>query len=613
MIGIDTVFTVRSLLRCMLVLCVPVEFATAAILHLRVPMRDGIHLDTNVFPPPGPNRFPSILVRTPYNKGSDLPQGYSAFIDHNYAVVLQDVRGRYGSEGTFDGLDQEGPDGYDTLSWIARQPWSNGKVAMLGGSYVGIAQWKVALLNHPALKAIFPVVSGSDDYLDRFYSSGGGMKLGHRLLWFSENLRAPGFTPRPFREFVEHLPLKSSDRAATGQTLPLYQHIMEHPSYDAFWKNLSVKEKLDQIRIPVFAVGGWYDNYVESDLAAFSILSRQPNRSPAMNRILIGPWPHNMSLRFDGIDFGQDSSSPIRAYQISWFDHWLKGTPETGHRHSAGLWHETKAEVADAPMQIFVMGVNRWRAESEWPLARTRPTAVYLSSRGHANSLSGDGTLEWQAVRRERSDTFVYDPRTPVPTLGGAICCNPKVFPWGPMDQRRVEARVDVLVYTSKPLKNDLEVTGTVRLVLAAATSAPDTDFTGKLVDVFPGGEARNITDGMLRMRYRSGLEKPILSQAGSIYPLTIDMGVTSNVFLAGHRIRLEVSSSNFPRFDRNPNTGRPIAEETSLVSAKQTVWHGRRLISYLVLPVIPELISKSATRYPAKRPSPKNMSYQAR
>lgn len=614
--GTVTVANVRSLLRWTLLLCPSIFLASAPaseLLHARVSMRDGIRLDTNVFSPPGPHRFPAILVRTPYNKGLDLPTGFVAFVDHNYAVVIQDVRGRYASEGTFDGLDQEGPDGYDTLTWIARQAWSNGKVAMAGGSYLGMAQWKVALLNHPALKAIFPVVSGSDDYLDRFYSPGGALKLGHRLLWLSENLRLAGSAPRPFREFVDHLPLRSSDRAATGQTLALYQKLIDHPAYDSFWKNKSVQEKLDQMRIPVFSVGGWYDNYVESDLAAFAALSRLPGRHAAMNRIVVGPWPHNMSIRFPGVDFGADSSAPIRGYQISWFDHWLKGTPETGHPHSSGLWHEAKAEVADAPIQIFVMGVNRWRAESEWPLARTRPTALYLSSKGHANSLAGDGVLEWQAPRKVKADTFIYDPKTPVPTRGGAICCNPKIFPWGPMDQRAVETRPDVLVYTTKPLETDLEVTGTVRLILSAATSAPDTDFTAKLVDVFPGGEARNLTDGILRMRYRSGLDKVTLSQPGNVYPLAIDIGVTSNVFQAGHRIRLEVSSSNFPRFDRNPNTGKAVADETTLVAARQTVWHGRRFASYLMLPIVPELISRTATRYPAKRGVQKGVSFQAR
>lgn len=577
-------------------------------------MRDSVLLDTHVFHPATAARFPTLLIRTPYDKGADLLPSYDSFINHGYAVVVQDVRGRHLSEGSFNALDQEGPDGYDTLNWIAAQPWSNGKIGMLGGSYLGIAQWKVAVLNNPHLKAIFPVVSGYDDYLDRFYSTGGAEKLGHRLLWLSENLTPPGI-PRPrFQDFIYHLPLRTSDRAATGQTLPFFQHVLDHPSYDSFWKKTSVREKIDRVHVPVFSVGGWYDNYVESDLEAFSALHKGGNLSDGQHRILVGPWPHNMSIKFPNVDFGPDSSAPVRAYQLEWFDHWLKGTPEQeSARPFEGFWHNVRSEVTEAPVHIFVMGVNRWRDEQDWPLARTRYTPLYLAGKGHANTLTGDGALDWSAPKKEKSDQFTYDPKTPVPTLGGAVCCNPKVFPWGPMDQRLVEQRADVLVFTTKPLKREIEVTGPVRVILYASTSAPDTDFTAKLLDVFPNGEARNLTDGALRMRYRSGLDKPALAHPGEIYSLTIDAGVTSNVFLPGHRIRLEIASSNFPRFDRNPNTGRTIADETVLKKAQQTVYHGAHYASHIVLPMVPELTSARLTRYVPKKSPSAQSSFQAR
>jgi putative CocE/NonD family hydrolase len=585
------------------------------LLHVRVPLRDGIHLDANVFYPAGGTRYPAILIRTPYGKGADFPPGYTSFIQHGYAVVLQDVRGRYGSEGVFDALNQEGPDGYDTLNWIAAQPWSDGKVGMIGGSYLGIAQWRVALLNNPHLKAIFPVVSGGDDYLDRFYSPGGAMKLGHRLLWFSQNLTPSGLPKPKFGSYIGHLPLRTSDTAATGRTLPIYQTILEHPTYDSFWKDLSVREKIDRVRVPVFAVGGWYDNYVESDLDAFRALHKA-GKQDTKHRIMIGPWPHNMSTPFAGVGFGNDSGAPIRAYQIAWFDHWLKGTPEEAAHYTPWTWHNVRAEVDEAPMHIFVMGVNRWRDEQEWPLARTRYTAFYLTSKGHANTGKGDGSLVWNLGKKTKPDQFVYDPRDPVPTMGGAVCCDPKIFPWGPMDQRPVEKRKDVLVYSSDPLKQDLEVTGPVRVVLYASTSAPDTDFTAKVIDVFPSGEARNLTDGLLRVRYRNGLEKAEPGEPGEIYPLTIDAGVTSNVFLKGHRIRLEISSSNFPRFDRNPNTGRLIADETVLKKAQQTVYHDRVYPSHVLLPVVPDLNSATAARSGAKKSAAgqeKGLTFQAR
>jgi len=591
----------------------PAPYAKLA--HVRVPMRDNVRLDTNIFHPEGNGRFPTVLLRTPYGKGPDLPAGYQSFINHGYAVVMQDVRGRYGSDGVFDVLNQEGPDGYDTLNWIAAQPWSDGQIGMIGGSYLGIAQWRVALLNNPHLKAIFPVVSGSDEYFDRYYSSGGATKLGHRLLWLADNLTAPGAAEPKFADYIYHLPLRTIDRAATHQTLGFYQTILNHPSYDSFWKRLSVLENIGQVRVPVFSVGGWYDNFVESDLEAFAALHKLHGTSDSRHRIMIGPWAHNMSTPFPGVNYGDDSSSPIRSYQIEWFDHWLKGAPEEARPFSSETWHAVRAEVDEAPVHIFVMGANRWRDEPDWPLARARSTPFYLASEGAANTLAGDGVLQTKPERGNTRDQFTYDPRNPVPTNGGAVCCDPKIFPWGPMDQRQVEKRRDVLVYSSAPLKQDLEVTGPIRVVLYASTSATDTDFTAKLVDVYPNGEARNLTDGILRLRYRQGLDKPDLAQPGDIYPLAIDAGVTSNVFLAGHSIRLEISSSNFPRFDRNPNTGRAFAEETVLKKAQQVIYHSRQYPSHILLPVIPaaetqarqdapELTSASAARYGAKRSS---------
>jgi putative CocE/NonD family hydrolase len=260
--------------------------------------------------------------------------------------------------------------------------------------------------------------------------------------------------------------------------------------------------------------------------------------------------------------------------QIEWFDQWLKS--------------KDTPVMSRPPVRIFVMGANRWRDEHEWPLARARMTPFYFASNGRANTLSGDGSLTARSPRIAKPDRFEFDPQHPVPTAGGSTCCNPKVFPWGPMDQRAIERRSDVLVFSSPPLKEDLEVTGPVQVVLSAATSAPDTDFTAKLVDVFPNGEARNLTDGILRLRYRDSLAQARLANPGEIYKITIDAGVTSNVFLKGHCVRVEVSSSNFPRFDRNPNTGRLIADETVLRKAQQTIYHDRKRPSYVVLPVIP-------------------------
>lgn len=542
-------------------------------LGVRIPMRDGVRLSANIFRPAGTGRFPVILVRTPYGKGSALTAHYRAFVEHGYVVVIQDVRGRYESEGRFEPLEQEPPDSDDTLNWIARQPWSSGRIGMIGGSYLGIVQWKAALTGNRHLKAIFPVVSGCDEYLDRFYSAGGAMKLGQRLWWIAANLRAPGYAAAEFSRYISHLPLRTADRAATGRTIDFFQDALNHPAYDSFWKAISTREQLAKVTVPVFSVGGWYDNFVESDLEAFT--RRRAGNHP--HRIMIGPWAHNMSAEFAGVNFGPEAKVPLRKYQLEWFDYWLKSP---GKRDAA--------PVPGPPARIFVMGANRWRDENEWPPARARATRFYLSSRGRANTLEGDGVLKSRVPGAEPADRFVYDPRDPVPTAGGPVCCNPKVIPWGPMDQRAIEKRPDVLVYTSQPLRRDLEVTGPVRVVLYVSTSAPDTDFTAKLVDVFPDGHARNLTDGILRLRYRQSLEKALPASPGEAYAITINAGVTSNVFLRGHRIRLEISSSNFPRFDRNPNTGGSIADARTGRPAVQTVYHDRTRPSHLLLPVIP-------------------------
>ncbi len=558
----------------------PLCAAPGSYFNVPVPMRDGVRLSANVFLPAAHGRFPTILLRTPYDKGDAITAGYQAFVNHGYAVVVQDVRGRYRSGGKFEPINQEVNDGGDTLDWIARQSWSDGGVGMYGGSYLGIAQWKAALTQNPHLKAIFPYVSGDDDYRDRFYSTGGAMKIGHRLLWFEENMRAAGFVPPDFKSYVATLPVRQAGAAATGHVLADWTLASNHPAYDRFWKDASVREHLKDIRIPVYSVGGWYDNYAESDLDAFSILSRHSHS----NRITIGPWAHVFSATFAHVDYGKDSRIPLRPEQLKWFDRWLKGVDAPESRR---------------PVRLFVMGIDRWRDEDEWPLARARNQKFYLDRNGQLGS---------KPERDSTPDMFLYDPRNPVPTMGGAVCCNPRIFPWGPMDQRGVEKRADVLVYSTPPLTADTEVTGPVKVVLYASSSAPDTDFTAKLVDVFPDGGAWNLTDGILRARYRESLEDPKPLAPGEVYRLTVDAGVTSNVFKAGHRIRVEISSSNFPRFDRNPNTGSAVADEKGMRKATQTLYHDHDRHSYVLLPVVPaaplELTSGKQARYVPKRSS---------
>lgn len=532
----------------------------AAVLRsVMMPMRDGAHLATNVFLPTERGIFPALLIRTPYGKGNSLNPQYQPFADRGYALVIQDVRGRYASQGVFQPLTQETTDGEDTLRWIARQAWSNGSIAMLGGSYVGLAQWKAASAGLPSLKAIVPVHAGLDEYTDRFYSQGGALRLGHRMLWLTENMRAAGFHPPSFSQYVRHTPLRTIDVAATGHRLDLLQKVLNHPTYDSFWREISMREKLANAALPpAFVVSGWYDPNVQSDLEWFSKIQR----GSRAHRLVVGPWAHNMSIPFEGVDFGKEAHFPVRTAQLAWFDHYLKGKSELPR---------------GGPVTIFVMGLNQWRDEQEWPLHRAIEKKLYLDRSRKLSMTPG----------KDADERYTYDPRDPVPTRGGNTCCNPKIFAWGPMDQRPVESRRDVLTYSTEPLIEQTEITGPIRVHLYVQSSAPDTDFTAKLLDIFPSGEARNLTDGILRLRYRDGLDKEVFSKAGKTYEITIDAGVTSNAFLPGHRIGLEISSSNFPKYDRNPNTGRAIADEMNWAAADQTIQMGKHHPSYILLPVV--------------------------
>jgi hypothetical protein len=471
-------------------------------------------------------------------------------------------------------VEQEGPDGNDTINWIAEQPWSNGRIAMAGSSYLGIVQWWAALEDNPHLIAISPMCSGDDEYLDRYYSTGGALQLGHRLSWLSESMKSPRVVRPALRDYVWHLPLRTSDIPASYRPLSLWRTAIAHPSDDAYWRWRSVRDQIRKVNVPVLSFGGWFDSYAESDLDAFSRLSLLHKSVETW----IGPWAHNPAYEFPTRNFGPEASFPFRAKQADWF-------AEALHAHTLlGRIHKTHQNL----LHIFIMGPDIWREEHEWPLARTHYTSLYLASNGRANTASGNGMLRWNEAREGKADGFAYDPAKPVPTAGGAICCDPRILPPGPLAQNQIERRTDVLVYTSEPLREPVEVTGVVRVVLYVSTSANDTDFTAKLVDVDPNGRALLVTDGIQRLRYRLSLTTPIFVKRNVPYQINVDAGVTSYVFAAGHRLRLEVSSSNFPRFDRNLNSTAANADQIKLAKARQTVFHNPRYPSAVVLPVIP-------------------------
>jgi len=560
-------------------------------------MRDGTILRADVYRPDVEDELPVLLQRTPYGKGFANPAFALLAAEQGYAVVIQDTRGRWASEGDGYPLVHEMSDGYDSVEWAGHQPWANGKVGMYGGSYVGYTQWTAATTQPPSLKTIIPTITFCDPY-DIFYSR-GAFSLGVAASW---NLVSTAYMyihkhPGDEEERGELLDtlIKLADGMAQGTTferLPLqdipligregittfFYDAMCHPTRDAYWQPLACTP--DRIQVPALHIGGWYDIFCRSTLADFCRIGQEGGSESARvdHKVLIGPWLHGpMDGLVGEVDFGVEASSLLvlpDELQLSWFDYWLKGIDDG---------------IADAaPVRIFVMGENEWRNEYEWPLARTRYTAYYFHSAGAANSLHGDGTISLEKPSDEPVDTFVYDPRNPVPTRGGGLCCWLPALPPGAYDQREIEARPDVLVYTSPPLDEDLEVTGPIEVHLWAATSAPDTDFAAKLVDVGPCGLARNVQDGIIRARYRASSEsaKPIVP--GEVYEYVIDLSATSNVFKAGHRLRVEIASSNFPRFDRNPNTGHELGKSTAMRVATQTVLHDAGHPSHILLPVIP-------------------------
>ena len=376
-------------------------------------------------------------------------------------------------------------------------------------------------------------------------------------------------------EAFRSLPLRDID-AAAGRQLPFWKDWIDHPSYDDYWAAMDDEPRFGQIQAPAFNMGGWYDLYANQTFTNFNGLRQHGGSEAArQSKLIIGPWPHALatSTRTGDIDFGESSLADLEAEEVRWFDYWLRGIDN-------GM-------IDEPALRLFVMGVNQWRSEHEWPLARTDWQTWHLHSGGSANSVIGDGELSPAAPGDETADEFVYDPRYPVQTLGGGNCCSPHIVPWGPQDQRSIEMRGDVLVYTSQVLEEDVEVTGPIEVVLYAATDGPDTDFTAKLVDVFPTGYSMNLCDGIQRARYRDSRTTPTLLEAGKVYEYRIEVGVTANVFRAGHQIRLEISSSNFPRFDRNPNTGNVYGVDAELRAARQTVHHSKAFPSHLRLPVV--------------------------
>ncbi|MBV8552940.1 MAG: CocE/NonD family hydrolase [Acidobacteriaceae bacterium] len=556
---------------------------------VEVKMRDGVVLRADIYRPKAEGTFSVLLQRTPYDKRGGTAFGYQGAAQ-GYVVIIQDVRGRYTSEGEWYPFKHESEDGYNTVEWAAALPYSNGKVGMFGGSYVGATQMLAAIAHPPHLAGICAEVTASNYHANWTYQGGAFAQ------WFNES-----WTSGLAQDTLNRLVQKDTNALEGVRTLPLvkyplfnfpampanpdliealapyFRDWLAHPDYDAYWKQWSIAEHYNDIQVPTLTIAAWYDLFQGGSLRNY-VGIKEHGGSEAARRgqhLLITIGGHAGSGQKIGeVDFGPTAAEfSADAITLRWYDYLFKG--------------EQNEFAKVTPVRIFVMGSNVWRDEQDWPLARAQSTRYYLHAAHRANSAAGDGSLSTTEPQAEPEDRYIYDPDKPVPTVGGPLCCDGTHLPPGPRDQASVEKRDDVLVYSTTPFEQDTEVTGPVSLELYAKSSAVDTDFTAKLVDVWPNGFAQNLTEGIVRARYRDSQEKPVLMTGGTVYKFTIDLWSTSNVFKKGHRLRLEVSSSNFPRFDRNLNTGEGIEFARRHVVATNTVYHDAQHPSALILPIV--------------------------
>ncbi len=557
----------------------------------RVPLRDGVTASADVYLPLGRGPWPVLYQWTPYESTRERFIAWGVwFAQRGYAAVVQDVRGRYESGGEFVAWVRDGEDAVDAVDWAAAQPWSNGRVGTWGRSYGAIVQWQLARHQHPAIACLAPHVI-CDDYFGDCHYAGGvfqlALSVGAALIWNTSlslvTLGAARDTVLTDR-VLRHLPLLDLDEVAIGRELETWRTWMEHPTYDDYWRSLDHAAIIERVDVPMFQQCGWYDAYPGATMRSFDAIRRRGANELARTsqKVLMGPWSHEeeISRSLGGVDFGPEADGFIRDHELRWYDHWLK---------------ELDTGLMDEPaLSLFTIGVNRWRHDDEWPPPGTAFIPFYLHSGGRANTSSGDGTLSTEPPSPgEPADRYRSDPADPVPTVGGnnsvaTMMANSSVpVAPGPADQAPIERRDDVLVYTSDELARDLEVTGPIEALLYAACDAPDTDFFLRLCDVSPDGRSTFIAEGCIRARHRHGLDRSELLEPGEVEAYRIRCHPTSNVFRRGHRLRVTISSSSFPRFARNLHTGEDVATGTRMAIARQTVLHTDAYPSHVVLPVV--------------------------
>jgi len=568
---------------------------------VKITMRDGVRLSADLYlPPVKGQRFPTLVSRTPYSKAG-LKSEAEWYAQRGYAVVAQDVRGRFGSEGEFYPFRQEGPDGYDTIEWAAAQEWSNGKVGTFGASYLAWDQYRASMEQPPHLAAMFVNVGGANFYQEFAYP-GGALNLGWALWILKSAESSPAAETQPDKKAVltrildapgDWFRLGPRERAAVLDPFPVHKRIYEdflmHTSLDSYWRDPGFNTPSGWARmkdVPILFISGWYDYFGDGLLSNAQALARM-QKTP--KKLVMGPWWHAIGSSGCGDGFfGDEAALNVRELTVEWFDHWLKGKPD---KH-----------ISEQPVRYFRMGGGsgardnkgrrihggEWLSAQAWPVPDARPYRLYLHSDKALNARPGSGS---PAI-------FTFDPADPVPTIGGRYgmgswtpncfqdqVCHPGIL--GCKGEGPLADRSDVLSFSTGPLTENMEVTGPVKARLWVSAEAPDTDFTAKLVDVAPDGYAALLTDGQLRLRYRNGFDKQNLLKPGQVAEVIIELGATSNLFAKGHRIRVDISSSNWPRFESNPNTGAPVNAPAAGRKARNTVYMDSRRPSHIELPVV--------------------------
>lgn len=557
-------------------------------------MRDGTTLYADVYRPTRGGPFPVLLMRLPYDKTQAEALTYhhpAWYARQGFMVVVQDTRGRWRSEGEFYPFAFEAEDGYDTVEWAASLPGANGRVGMYGFSYVGATQLLAATMRPPSLRTICPGLTASQ-YYEGWTYNGGAFALAFCASWATQLAidtakrrgddalaaqLAAAFVQAP--AWYGSLPLKEYPPLASSGLAPYFFDWLAHSSYDEYWRRWSIDEDYSRITVPTLHIGGWYDIFIGGTVKNFTGLRRGAGAEDARRaqRLLVGPWYHLPWGQVTGcVDFGPEARNIVDLWQLRWLKQFLMDE-DTG--------------VLDEPVTVFVMGINEWHHFDDWPPPGVTERHFFLHSAGAANSINGNGRLSLEPPGGEPPDVYTYDPIFPTPSAGGRSCCFPTIAPMGPADQTAVELSNGVLVYTSAPLERDLLVVGPVQATLYAASPAPDTDFTVKLCDVSPAGQSINIAQGIIRARFRESLSQPKSITPGEVYEYRIDLGPTAHVFRRGHQIRVQVSSSDFPHWDRNLNTGGELGAEGAAAArvATQVILHQHNFASRVTLPVLEE------------------------